>query len=308
MTSIHDSGYKKLFSNKTIFRQLLLTFVDEPWVAQLDFNDCEAIDKSFVSDHYKETESDIIYRVRLQEQDIYIFILIEFQSTVDRFMALRILNYITNFYMDYLMANKKARHLPPIFPILLYNGDRTWTSPLDLADLITGNPLLGNYGLSFKYFKIAENEYSLETLLAIRNIVSTLFLAEAHYDIELLKQELLAVFQTEADKQAVSLFLNWFKQLSEHQRIEPEDYAQLERVYRNVEEVRAMLITALEKEREELYTEGLQEGLQEGRQEGKAAREREIVVAMLKDGFALEVIARITGLTVEAIKEIQLSM
>jgi hypothetical protein len=75
MTNIHDSGYKKLFSNKTIFRQLLLTFVDEPWVAQLDFNDCEAIDKSFVSDHYKETESDIIYRVRWQDQDIYIFIL-----------------------------------------------------------------------------------------------------------------------------------------------------------------------------------------------------------------------------------------
>ena len=107
MTNIHDSGYKKLFSNKTIFRQLLLTFVDEPWVAQLDFDDCETIDKSFVSDHYKETESDIIYRVRWLDQDIYIFILIEFQSTVDRFMALRILNYITNFYMDYLRANRQ---------------------------------------------------------------------------------------------------------------------------------------------------------------------------------------------------------
>lgn len=74
----------------------------------------------------------------------------------------------------------------------------------------------------------------------------------------------------------------------------------LEQVYRNVEEVKAMLITALEKEREELYTEG--------RQEGKADREREIVIAMLKDGFALEVIARVTGLTIEAIKEIQLLM
>jgi predicted transposase/invertase (TIGR01784 family) len=172
-----------------------------------------------------------------------------------------------------------------------------------LADLITGNQLLGDYRLTFKYFKIAENEYSLETLLAIRNIVSTLFLAEAHYDIELLKQELLAVFQTEADKQAVSLFLNWFKQLSEHQRIDTEDYAQLEQVYRNVEEVKAMLITALEKEREELY----EEGRQEGHEEAKAIREREIVMAMLQNGFALEVIARITGLTVAEVKEIAAS-
>lgn len=36
-TTIHDSGYKRLFSNKTIFRQLIQTFVEEEWVPQLDF-------------------------------------------------------------------------------------------------------------------------------------------------------------------------------------------------------------------------------------------------------------------------------
>jgi len=297
MTQIHDSGYKKLFSNKTIFRQLLQTFVHEEWVDDLDFDDCETVDKSFVSDHYKETESDIIYKIKLNDQDIYIFILIEFQSTVNRFMAVRILNYITNFYMDYLAAHKHIDKLPPIFPILLYNGDRRWSAPQNLADLIENNEFLGEYGLNFSYFKIAENEYSQETLITIRNIVSTLFLAEAHYDIELLKQELLAIFQTEEDKQAVSLFLNWFKQLSEHQRIETKDYAQLEQVYRNVEEVNEMLITALKKEREDLYQEGHQEGRQEGRQE--------LIRRMLQNGLSIEQIAKITGLEAAVIQDIQ---
>ncbi|MCP4708757.1 MAG: hypothetical protein GY869_09040, partial [Planctomycetes bacterium] len=58
--NIHDSGYKKLFSNKTIFKQLIETFVTEEWVKELDFDNCEALDKSFVADHYKETESDLI--------------------------------------------------------------------------------------------------------------------------------------------------------------------------------------------------------------------------------------------------------
>jgi len=38
---IHDSGYKKLFSNRTIFRQLMERFVAQPWVAALDFSACK---------------------------------------------------------------------------------------------------------------------------------------------------------------------------------------------------------------------------------------------------------------------------
>ncbi len=68
---IHDSGYKKLFSNRTIFRQLMERFVAQPWVAELDFSACETVDKSFISDHYKETESDLIYKVKLQDENIY---------------------------------------------------------------------------------------------------------------------------------------------------------------------------------------------------------------------------------------------
>ena len=142
MPKIHDSGYKKLFSNKVIFRQLMETFVTEDWVKDLDFSSCETVDKSFVSDHYKETESDLIYRLKLRDKEVYIFILMEFQSTVDRFMALRLLNYITNFYMDYIGSEEKVNMLPAIFPILLYNGESKWTAPVKLGDLVEGNELL----------------------------------------------------------------------------------------------------------------------------------------------------------------------
>lgn len=44
------------------FRQLIETFVEEAWVSRLDFARAERLDKSFVSEHYKESEADIIYR------------------------------------------------------------------------------------------------------------------------------------------------------------------------------------------------------------------------------------------------------
>lgn len=287
MPSIHDSGYKKLFSNKRIFRQLIETFVTEKWVQDLDFDTCEMIDKSFVADHYKETESDIIYKIKLVQKDFFIIILLEFQSGVERFMSLRILNYITNFYMDYLQSNKGVKKLPPIFPILLYNGNRKWTAPESIVELIDGEDFLGKYGLQFRYFKIDENAFSLEKLLKIKNLVSTLFLAEAHYDIEMLKNEFLNLYDIEEDKTAISLLLNWFLQLREHGRIASQDYEKLERVYQSKEEVKQMLITAIEKEKQAIFDEGRKEGRKEGKREGKREGKWESKIEVAKVLFSL---------------------
>lgn len=69
----HDKGYKRLFSNPQLFCELIETFVTEDWVKDIDFTDCQKIDKSFVSGHYKETESDIIYQVKFKNKSAYIY-------------------------------------------------------------------------------------------------------------------------------------------------------------------------------------------------------------------------------------------
>ena len=73
MARIHDVGYKYLFSNRTIFRQLLETFVPEAWVREADFEAAETLDKSYISDHFKETESDLLYNVPLRDSEVYIY-------------------------------------------------------------------------------------------------------------------------------------------------------------------------------------------------------------------------------------------
>ena len=149
--SIHDSGYKRLFSNRTIFQQLIQTFVDEPWVADLDFSQAETLDKSFVNEAYQAYESDLIYRVKLHGRDLYIYVLLEFQSTVDRFMALRVLNYVTQFYLELVASRQHLEKLPAVFPIVLYNGDRAWRAATRMSELIELEPSLGRYALGFEY-------------------------------------------------------------------------------------------------------------------------------------------------------------
>ena len=93
-----------------------------------------------------------------------------------------------------------------------------------------------------------------------------MFLAEAHYDINLLAEELVNLYRREQDKPAVSLLLNWFRQLAEHGKVPIEDYSQLEYVYRSEEEVRTMLTATLERERKIIYQQGETEGFVKGRE------------------------------------------
>lgn len=269
MFPLHDRSYKRLFSHPRLFRQLLESFVDEPWVKDLDFGQCEKMEKSFISAHYKATESDLLYKVQIRGQQAYIYILLEFQSTVTWFMAVRFLHYISSFWLDYAENQPKQKKLPALFPILLYSGDDKWTAKTDLADLLEQPHLFQTYTPQFRYFKIAENEYSPAQLLKISNLVSTLFLAETHSDLDLLQSELLNLFDREEDKEAISLLLNWFKQLVVHERREAADYEALEQVYRNKVEAKQMLETAIAKEREKIFAQGEVEGWTKGKAQGE---------------------------------------
>ena len=117
MSKIYDAAYKLFFSNQTLFRQLLETFVEQDWVKQLDFSQCQKLEKSFISKRYRQTESDLVYQVQLRDTTAYICILLEFQSTVQRFMAIRVANYVTSFYLNLLDSHKKIKKLPPVFSI-----------------------------------------------------------------------------------------------------------------------------------------------------------------------------------------------
>ncbi|OQY30660.1 MAG: hypothetical protein B6241_15520 [Spirochaetaceae bacterium 4572_59] len=121
MAGFHDNRYKYLFKHKLLVERLMKSFVHEKFVKQLDFSSMERLDKSFVTNDFKEKESDIIWKLNYKEKPIYIFLLIEFQSTVDHTMPLRFLRYIAEFYQA-LQINSKNEKYPAVFPLLLYNG------------------------------------------------------------------------------------------------------------------------------------------------------------------------------------------
>ncbi len=88
MLKAHDQSYKLLFSEPEIIIDLLQGFVHEPWVKELDFTTLEKVSGSYVSDDLRSREDDVIWRVQYQQGWIYVYLLIEFQSSIDRYMGL----------------------------------------------------------------------------------------------------------------------------------------------------------------------------------------------------------------------------
>ena len=172
----HQNSYKLLFSHARMVEDLLKGFVKEEWVEQLDFTTLEKISESYVSDDIRDREDDIVWRVQWGEDWIYIYLLLEFQSTVDHWMAVRIMTYVGLLYQDLVRTGKVAamQNLPPVFPIVLYNGNRDWNAATDISDLVETVPgSLGRYHPSLPYLLLAEKKFQNEELEPLKNLVSS---------------------------------------------------------------------------------------------------------------------------------------
>lgn len=63
-------------------------------------------------------------------------LLLHHQSTVDRFMALRLLGETTRLLERWRQQRPRARLLPWVLPVVVHHGPRPWRAPTDLRDLL----------------------------------------------------------------------------------------------------------------------------------------------------------------------------
>ena len=180
----HDAGYKRLFSHPGLVEELLRGFLDGDWIDQLDFSSLEKVVNSFVSDDLRERHSDLIWRVRFKGEEgdwVYIYLLLEFQSTSDPFMAVRLLTYVGLLLEEIIQREslKPGDRLPAVLPLVLYNGKGRWRGPLRLEDLFAPVPrALRRYLPRLTYRLLDERRLDLDLPELQRNQTAALFRIE----------------------------------------------------------------------------------------------------------------------------------
>jgi len=268
MSGPHDASYKTLFSHREMVEDLLRRFVPDEWVEHVDFDTLERVQSSAVVPDLRERVSDIVWRLRVRGAWVYVYLLIEFQSSVEQMMAVRVLVYKGLLLLDLVKAKQvpASGPLPTVVPIVIYNGSGRWTAPLDAADLFE-DPVPGteSYGLQGRYLAIEAGAYPHAPTDEDKNLVAALFAIESGPDVEAVGKIILALSQWIAEPEHRTLreaFATWLRRVFLPRRLPEADLG----VTNSLQEVGQMLT-----ERVAEWTRvWRQEGREEGREEGLA--------------------------------------
>ena len=296
----HDEAYKAVYRVLSAFQQLMSGYVTDSfadakeWFKYLDFERAELVPTEQITPDLARRYVDVLWRVpivkgRLAGRHIYVVVLVEFQSRVDRYMALRVQSAATRIY-DHLLTDpnfKRTRYLAPILPIVVYNGTRRWTAPTRLRDLVRKGTLPtasdrdwapGYTGDS--YVVIDMGAYAGRELPA-GNIMSLMIQTETMQELDeaipLLEESMRQLETPELDG-LQQQFLTWFYSVMERQGVDCDELKEVETVQNLAKEgkIHTLLDAHIREAKAKLEAEGqkrglrrgLRRGLKRGRQEG----------------------------------------
>jgi len=287
MNKAHDSSYKLLFSEPEIIIDLLQGFVHEPWVNELDFTTLEKVSGSYISDDLRSREDDVIWRVQYQQGWIYVYLLIEFQSTIDAYMAVRLMSYMGLLYQDLIKTKQLTanKQLPPILPVVLYNGEKRWDAATELKDLIVKVPGgLEKYLPSLNYLLLDEGAFELKDHTPLKNLVAAIFRLEnstTREDIIDVIGNLVEWLATPEQTRLRRSFTVWINRVvlrpanGLEQSIPPIN---------DLEEIRTMLAQRVSEWTNEWKQQGWIEGMEKGMEKGIEA-EKILLIRLIQRRF-----------------------
>jgi predicted transposase/invertase (TIGR01784 family) len=276
----HDHGYKRLFSHPEAVEELIRGFLPPDWAEGLDLSTLERVPNDFVSDGLRARQSDVIWRMRRKgEEQEWLYLLLELQSTSHPFMALRMLTY-AGLLLEEVLRKERLRagsRLPTVLPVVFHNGRRPWRAPLDLEALFAESQESLRYHLPrLRYLVLDEGRLDLDRPELARNWPAALFRIETCAEPSDLPRLMPALARLLPPGEELRHTLRiWLR-------------AVLRRIFPGVTipemtdlEDASMLEDTVREWRKKERREARKEGVEEGRQEGM----RELLLQMIERRF-----------------------
>lgn len=204
-------------------------------------------------------------------------------------MALRVLVY-TGLLWQHIIKDRRLTadgRLPPVFPLVVYNGDAGWVMPVALHDLIglpPGSPLW-RWQPDIRYDILDEGGFTEADLASRDTLAALLFRLENAR----LPDQVVALVDAVIDRfrrhSGFEALMPLFATLAGRVVEMVEGATSGVRVSENLLEVRSMLATRAAEWKQQWRQEGRREGRQEGRQEGRREGEAAFLLRLLERRF-----------------------
>ncbi|NYZ13297.1 hypothetical protein HL658_12110 [Azospirillum sp. RWY-5-1] len=268
-----DSLYHRLFSLPVMVEELVKIFVPLPLQAGFGFDGMERVNaKHHAARSGLRRESDVIWRLRSSTgADLFLYLMLEFQSRPDRWMALRATVYQGLLWQQIIAERglKAGDRLPPVLMVVLHNGETRWNAPTELAELIglPDHSPLWLWQPQGRYHLLDMGSFDRDILSGFDSPAALLVRLEQGHDdpaaMELLVEQAIAWFQRHPDCAPLrALFSELMMQAI-------RDFGS-STAASDMTEVRTMLATQAQRWMEKWKSQGLAEGRAEGIAEGRA--------------------------------------
>ena len=296
---MQDPNYKRLFSFPRMVEDLLRGFLPGQWLAELDFSTLDKLPTEYVSDELLRRHGDCVWRVRRRGEWLYLLVLLEFQSTDEPRMALRILTYTSLLYQELVRndALDAGGRLPAVLPIVLYNGEARWRAAVEVGELIAPvGPELAPYQPSQRYYVVDERHVGAEDLPGTNLMAAVLGLEQSRTPGDVVRVAGLLVewLRDPRDDGLKRAFTDWVWRLAG--QFTPGDAEPAP--VRTLEGVRMTLEERLAEWPKQWFREGHEQGVREGIERGieqGLEHERTLLRRQVASRFGAETAERLSG-------------
>lgn len=133
----HDKLFRTVFADAEEAALFLRAHLPTTLSERIDWATLTLQETSFVDEALRESESDLLYTVQMKGDGVklFLYLLFEHQSQPDPWMRFRLLKYMCRIWDESFKQNPEQTELPPILPVVFYQGERAWRYATEFADL-----------------------------------------------------------------------------------------------------------------------------------------------------------------------------
>lgn len=318
----HDVTFKKLFGEIKVAKDVIENNLPKDVLALLDMDSLEKLDGSFISDDLKETFSDLLYGVRINNRDAYVALLWEHKSYLDKFAIFQVAGYILDIWKRLTKEGKKE--LPIVIPIVVYHGAGNWNYKTDIRELIPDFDMLPDYlkqmlpAINHEFVNITAHseedieEYEPVTKMVIRSLKYIFSSKDKLLEVLVSSiDEVESVLDDEELYYYIDILLIYFSAVNKSLTEE-----EIKTKIQELEGKGGKIMTILQ-EREQKgieqgielgIKEGIQEGLEKGIEKGRQEGRIEMVRDLIREDADLDLIVKTSKLSKKEVEKIKKEM
>lgn len=288
----HDLYFKKSMTDLRVARSFFKSNLPENLIEVTNFDSLKLCKDSLVDEQLKLSVTDMLYSAQIHNTPSYFYLLVEHQSSPDKWMALRVMRYVIRIMYKHVV-DLKNKSLPIVYPMVFYNGKRRYPFSNDIFDLFSEKSLAKQ--LVFKPFHLIDlNDIDDESLREenwsslMMHVMKHAFAREMMHGMEQMGKILISVMRQGGEDYMMSTLRYISATQSPGQK---QVFANLLKRNLAAEEDNPMMTMA-----ESWINEGMQKGMQQGVQ--KVAKN------MLDKGMPAQQVADLTGLPMQQVRQL----